>query len=364
MKLLLLAPANSIHTKRWIDYYNVKGYEYKLITFSNHFDNDLKSNVNVYRLPKLLPGKISYLLNVFKVKKIIRQFSPDIVHAHYTSSYGLLAALISYHPFFLSVWGSDVYVFPKKSFIHKLLVKYVLSKADVICSTSYDMARELKLYTHKEAKITPFGIDLDVFRPKKVANQTKINSNITIGITKNLYRCYGVYELISAIGLLINEFPNVKLKIFGKGPDRKRCEALVKELGLRNIVEFLGFRPNQEMPDHLANIDICVFPSYSESFGVSALEAEACGIPVIVSNVGGLPEVVRHKETGIIVKGNSPAVLAEAIKTLLVDDKLRKKYGENARKFVSEHYNWHKNRELMSVFYEEEVDLQDTSCSR
>ena len=149
MKICFLAPANNYHTKKWCEYFVNNGHTVDVISFVDgqidnvnvHFincgvkttDNDLK--------------KIKYLFNKRKVKKIIKVINPDIINAHYATSYGMVAALCNIKKYILSVWGTDVYEFPRKSFVHKMYFKYLLKKSPYIFSTSKAMAEELKKYT-------------------------------------------------------------------------------------------------------------------------------------------------------------------------------------------------------------------------
>lgn len=98
-------------------------------------------------------------------------------------------------------------------------------------------------------------------------------------------------------------------------------------------------------------MDVFCIPSHSESFGVAAVEAMSCGVPVVVTNVGGLPEVVRENETGLIVPKENPEKLAQAILTLLRDDKKRKDMGLKGIAHVKENYNWFDNANKMLQLY-------------
>ena len=126
MKICYLADANNIHTKKMCEYFANKGYDVSVISLN---DGEIP-NVKVYsmKVETLYSGsafsKIHYLGKLKKIKKIVKEINPDILHAHYASSYGLIAALINFKPTILSVWGSDVYDFPKESFINKEVLKY------------------------------------------------------------------------------------------------------------------------------------------------------------------------------------------------------------------------------------------------
>ncbi|MEJ2618117.1 MAG: glycosyltransferase family 4 protein, partial [Ignavibacteriaceae bacterium] len=105
-------------------------------------------------------------------------------------------------------------------------------------------------------------------------------------------------------------------------------------------VEFTGRIPSEKVAAYYNQMDVAVFLSKNESFGVAVLEASACGLPVVVSDVGGLPEVVENNITGLIVEKENHLAAAEAIEKLLLEPDLRNKMGANGRKRVEKFYNW------------------------
>jgi L-malate glycosyltransferase len=300
-------------------------------------------------------NKISYMSALPGLKKAIADFQPDIVHAHYATSYGLLGARAGFHPFILSVWGSDVYDFPRKSILHKTLLKFNLRHADVICSTSQAMGSETAKYTGKKIEVTPFGIDLEKFRRMDVPPIFE-QGDIVMGTIKSLEKKYGIDILIRAFSLLKRSCPGLSLKllIVGDGTEKAELEKLCATEGITGLVKFAGKVSMDEVPVYHNYIDVFVSLSVSdsESFGVSAVEAAACEKPVIVSDVDGFKEVVRHNETGIIVPRNDVTAAAEAMKMLISDPEKAKHLGANGRKRVEELYNWNDNLETMLKIYE------------
>lgn len=342
MKICYLSDANSIHTKKLCYFFRDKGYDVSVISLN---DGEIEG-VKVYSMSLKIKNvsntisKIRYLKNVAKIKRLVKEINPDILHAQYATSYGLIGSLVNYKPYILSAWGSDVYDFPKQSVIHKNIVKYNLKKADLLLSTSKVMAEETKKYTDKDILITPFGVDINKFKPNK---KDKKSNEIVIGTIKTLEEKYGIEYLIKAFHILTNKHKNLnlKLKIAGKGSKENELKALCKDLKIEDKVEFLGFLHPDKVPDTLNDFDIAVFPSVldSESFGVAAVEAEACGVPVIVSNVGGLMESTKPGYSSLVAKRKDEVDLADKIEKLATDDNLRISMGENARKFVEENYN-------------------------
>ena len=160
MKIVLLSDPNSAHTAKWATSLANKAIDIHIIGLSENTNNIYSSykNIEVYNLnidskdvkqQSALRSKFKYIKTLKSVKKLIKEIKPDIVHSHYATSYGMLGALSGFHPFIISVWGSDVFDFPKKSLIHKMILKYNLKKADKILSTSQVMAKETLLYTKK-----------------------------------------------------------------------------------------------------------------------------------------------------------------------------------------------------------------------
>ncbi|WML46106.1 glycosyltransferase [Neobacillus sp. PS3-40] len=355
MKVLLLAPSKSIHTQKWALFYKNNGIEVKVVTFSDHYSEENARDIDTIVLPKLLPGKLSYISSVFALKKVLKQFKPDILHAHYVSSYGFIGALANYHTFYVSVWGRDIFQFPQQGNLNRRIVDFTLKKADVICSTSHVMAKETNKYTDKKIYITPFGVDLAKFKP---VGGMKTGETFTLGTVKALSDKYGIADLIHAFATIHKSYPTSNLLIVGDGPQRAEYEELTRTLGIDAITTFTGRVLNDKVPEYINKMDIFAVPSTedSESFGVAAVESMACGIPVVVSNVGGLPEVVLEGKTGFVVEKENPSQLADAFIKLLEDPELRRKMGLNGIEHVKENYNWLDNANGMLNLYEETLN--------
>lgn len=361
MKIIVFSPANNVHTHKWLDFYNKKGYDVLNVSFSNHKEEKQKqwNNVRTKYLHLKFNSKTAYFFTIGQLKRILEREKPDILHAHYVSSYGLIAALTNFHPFVVSVWGSDIYDFPKENLANKKMVQYTLKKADAICSTSNVMKEETNQYTAKDIVVTPFGVDINKFKPLQRENNKQ---QTVIGIVKAMKEKYGIEYLIRAYHKFINSQSGnnseTKLVVVGEGPLLDDYRKLVEDMNLNERVEFTGKIPHEEVPAMINQFDIFVVPSIldSESFGVAAVEAQACGVPVVVSNVGGLPEVMIEGKTGFSVPKKDVDSLAEKINLLVNDEDLRLSLGRNAREHAVNTYNWEDNAEIMVRLYKELLD--------
>lgn len=352
MKIAILAPSKSIHTHKWALFYQSRGLDIKVYTFKDHYSEENAKQVPTEILPKLLPGKASYLAAAPALKKMLKEWNPDILHSHFISSYGLLGALVNYKKYFVSVWGKDIFVFPRKSKLNQKLIEFTLGKATAICSTSKIMAKETNLYTNRPIYVTPFGVDIETFHP--AINAEDADDKIIVGTVKALEDKYGIADLVRGFAYFHKEFPNSELLITGDGPQRKEYEQLAKELEIEAVTKFTGRVPNTEVPNIIRKMTIFAVPSTedSESFGVAAVEAMACGIPVVVSNAGGLPEVVVQNVTGIVTDKESPEQLATAFKKLARSSELRTSMGAAGVAHVKENYSWIDNANYMLSLYE------------
>lgn len=360
----MISDANSIHTERWVNSLAQRGYEIYLYSIHPPKDkrrfSDEKITLNIYtpsfietfirKIP--LIKQFASIIELHKLKKFLKEVNPDIVHAHYATHNGLLAALSGFHPFILSVWGSDVYTNPNDSRIAKKKLQYMLKKADRILSTSYVMAKETHKYTDKEIEITPFGVDTENFKP---IDKHCSSDCFIIGNVKTLSPKYGIDILISAAALVIKNNPerNIKLEIYGEGPQKQELISLAKSLNIDDRVAFKGFVHNSLLPEVYNSFSVSVSVSDSESFGVVAVEAMACGCPVITSDADGFTEVVDNGKTGFIVPKKDIEATANAIQKFIDNPLLRDSMGKTGRQRVLKLYNWDSNVAIMEKIYQQ-----------
>lgn len=292
MRICFLSNAQNYHTIKWATWFSRHGHEVAVISF---IDAEIPG-VAVYPIgSKADPdgndiNKIDYLIHGKQIKKIINDFKPDIINVHYATSYGTAMALTGVHPYILSVWGSDIYDFPNRGFLQKLMLQYSLKKADYLFSTSQAMADEAAKYTNKKFEITPFGVDVELFNPNRRNRQ---DNKFVIGTIKGLNFVYGIDCILKASALVLKKYPQIELevRIAGEGKDEEKLKRLATKLSIQDQVEWLGFIDQSKVATEWANMDLALIPSIRESFGVSALEAQASGTMTITSNVQGLLEV-------------------------------------------------------------------------
>ena len=353
MKICYLADVNNYHTKKWCKYFVSKGHNVIVISLTKGNIEGCKCYSFEFENVKYLNSfqKLSYLTVVKKVKSILNREKPDLLHSHYASSYGFIGVLTGYKPFITSLWGTDVYSFPQKSIVHKYVLKKVLNTSDYLFSTSNCMAQEGNKYTSKKMLITPFGVDTQMFSPKP----NKKNDTLVIGINKSLEKIYGLDILLKSYAEFANKNTDIlsELRIAGKGSQYKYLRDLSSSLGIEEKVKFYGYLEENQMVEFLQNLDFAVFPSYYESFGVSALEAQACGVPVIVSDADGFMESTIPDKTSLVFEKGNVVQLNGLIQKLSCNEKLRIEMGNAGREFVLERFDLQLNFSNIEKIYDE-----------
>lgn len=346
MRIAIVSSGSSIHVKKIANELVKRGHDITLYTLPNHkkLINDFDKRIKIIFLP--IKSPYGYFLNAIILRHQLLKGKYDLINTHYASGYGTLIRLTNVHPLSLAIFGSDVFEYPYISkYNMKTLIKN-LENADVITSTSNVMKEEVLKYYHtdKEIYVTPFGVDLSNFHPVEICK----DEYFEFGIVKKIESKYGIDLLISAFAMLCDEFDNAKIRltIYGRGPAIDEYKKLTEDLKIADKVFFMGFINNEDVPNAFCKMNVACFPSISdsESFGVAAVEAMACGLPIITSDASGFTEVVEDGVTGIIVPKGDVNALFKAMRNMyLASEEERSAMGEAGKKRVISLYDFKKN---------------------
>lgn len=188
--------------------------------------------------------------------------------------------------------------------------------------------------------IVPNIIDLSRFSPKEDSDHSSLQKDVTnILAARNLEPIYGNATVLRAFKLVKEKVPAVHLIIAGSGFEEKFLKKLTKDLAIENSVTFTGRIDNKDMPALYQSADIMVNGSLVDNMPISILEALACGIPIVSTDVGGIPQLVEHEKTALLVGAKDHAVMADALLTLINDEPKRIKIRENGLESIKQ-YTW------------------------
>lgn len=342
MRIAILGDGSLTHVRRWGDFFSGRGHQVALFTFEETPDTAYPATRLARHLPTNLLG---YLSSLPRLKRELREFGPDLVSCLYVSGYGLLGAMCGFRPLVISALGSDLLVDYRKHFIHRAQIEYALGKADLVTADSESLteaAVEAGASDEDVIKIY-FGIDGGIFHPplqeeRVEGKQTRIIS------TRNLYNIYNLDLLIEAAPRILGGV-DARFILCGDGPERGRLEKKISELGLSDRFKLYGRVEPGELADRLRESDIYISTSSSDSTSVSLLEAMACGVFPVVTNLAGNREWIEDGVNGIILESSHPEELAEKVIRAVVDRPGMEEAVRKNLRIIQERGLWEDNME-------------------
>lgn len=236
---------------------------------------------------------------------------------------------------------------------------YTVSNADKIITTTPSYGATSRVVWYRDANIIPNAVDTDRFHPKNRGEKVRKKHNIE----KNQKMVMYVGRIVFHKGLeyfvrAANYFSeDVKFVLVGTGDFREELEKIVGEEDLKEKVIFAGRVSNEELPNYYAATDVFVLPSVSrlEAFGIVALEAMASEVPVVVSDIPGVRDVITEGRNGLLAEPMNPADIGGKVRTILENPELAKRMGKNGREWVLENFTWKKVAADIEKVYEKLV---------
>lgn len=266
----------------------------------------------------------------------------DLLHVHYalphaTSAYlakQIMAERGVTVPIITTLHGTDITLVGRDP-SYKHVVEFSIDKSDGVTAVSEYLKRET--YEHFEIKqdieVIPNFIDLDRFKKSNKSHFKKAicpNGEKVVVHVSNFRKVKRVPEVVAVFSKILESGIKAKLLLVGDGPDRQKAEQQSRDLGICEHVRFLG--KLEQVEEVLSIADLFLIPSGSETFGLAALEAMSCSVPVISSDIGGLPEVNVHGETGYLCGLDDVDCMADYGVKILSDPELHERLSQNARK--------------------------------
>lgn len=313
------------------------------------------SNYPLFEFPLYSLSLASKMVEVAEFEKL------DLLHVHYAIPHATSAYLAKEMmrknrdlKIFTTLHGTDItLVGLEPSFLP--LVKFSIEKSDGVTAVSrFLKEKTITNYScETDIRVIPNFVDTDLFKPIESNEFRKVlapHGEKILVHTSNFRPVKRVPDTIKIFEKVQKEIPS-KLILVGDGPDRSECERLCRQLDLHDKVKFLGKQDG--LVEILSSSDLFLIPSQSESFGLAALEAMACGLPVISSSVGGLPELVRHNETGFIAEIGDVDRMAKYTLELLSNEKKYKLFSENSRQRAVNKFDTSKVVPLYEEYYEQ-----------
>ncbi len=365
MRLLLVAETSSAHTVKWAQHFARRGYDVSVVSQSA----DPIAGVRVVVFPgpgdwwRRLPrerwggGWQRWLAGWPRWRALLRALRPDIVHVHYIPGEARDAFYYrGVRRLVVSTWGSDV-VFPPGDPPPPARVRRIrslLRQAHRLTATTTFLAEHTRRFAPegKPIAVIPFGVDCERFSPR--ADAPRSDGLVQLGYIKTLEPKYGPDVLVEAFARIHARHPHTRLLLAGAGSMAAALRARIAQLGLAGVVAMPGRLPLDAVAEEMRRLDLFVMPTVAaEAFGVAAIEASACEVPVVASRAGGVPEAVLDGHTGLLVPPRDRDALAEACIRLIEDPALAGRLGRAGREYVLARYRFEDNASALERLYAE-----------
>lgn len=274
-----------------------------------------------------------------RLSKFIKANKIDIIHSHtrVTQVLGQMASWMTGVPYVATCHG-----FYKTRWFRKMFPCWGQAVVAISPPVREHLIKDFNVRPENTFLIQN-GVDVDAFQcvnddlRRQTRQKFRIEQSPIIGIVARLADVKGHDVLIDAMPEILKKYPNALLFIAGEGKMEAQLKEQVERLGIKNHVNFAAvFNPSGQV---LSLLDVLAMPSLDEGFGLSGMEAQAAGLPVVASNVGGIPSFITDGVTGLLVPPKNPALLARAILIVLDDKDLAKRLGAEARTFIQKNFS-------------------------
>jgi glycosyltransferase involved in cell wall biosynthesis len=321
------------------------------LTHESGAPNRLQKNPFLYLLiPAYLIGGLVRLFTLGQPRY-------DVIHVHWPLPqiiFGIAYKWVTGARLVATSYGADMRM-AKRMWLVRIVLRWLMRRADALVATSPIVAREVTEVTGIAPRIIEYWVTL----PRDVVPPTPHSPFQLLAVGRLIER-KGYDYLLRALALMENDL-DVRLTLVGDGQERANLESLARELGIESRVQMLNRVSDAELARLYATCDAFVHSSIvdrtgdTESVGMVLLEAMSYARPIVATNVGGIPDVIKHNETGILVEEKNPRAFADAILSLARDPGLMQRLGAAARASVQAQVNWDKSVDELVQIYEGKV---------
>jgi hypothetical protein len=328
-------------------------------TFRIHFP---KSKSKAARIPSRSVAIVRGLNQVFEIAG-----RPDVLHQHdHRFSTFAMQWISRGIPW---VWTNHTSTFLHdydRSQLRRWVIKSIYRGVDGIIAVSNELHDKSHALWERntDIKYIPNGVNVAKFSPNQKANRAHFElseDDFVVLCPRRIVPKNGVIYMVEAANRLVEQYPDVKWKFVFLGGDStgnpkkdayaEKVRVTASKECLQGYVSFMGDLPMEDMPNINTCADLIVMPSLMEAVSLSALEGMATQRPIVATNVGGLPQIVHHEETGLLVPPRNPEALASSIYRLYCDRELRRETARAARELVVEQYSWEAIARTTLTFY-------------
>lgn len=357
MRICYIGDGKSVHNHFMVDWFRRRKHEILFLTDTP--DEGLNCEV-VQVAPRKGWGPLRHWKAGRQVRKIVRQWNPDVVHAHNVTGYGYWASFIKNFPLVITAWGSDLLILVKESMAVYRLAQRALKKADLITADAASLCDSAKEMAGSQVDVRElqWGVDLAEF-DREVNEETRQRfrgeADFVFISTRRLRPIYNIPEILNAYARAVPNLNNSRLIVVGDDEQRESLMLLAKKLGIKEKVYFTGWLPREELVAALKCADVFVSVPTSDSTALSLLEAFAARLPVIITDLPANHEWVTSADNGYLVRSGDVIRLTQAMLRMGEHREQSRQWGEQNRLIVEERGNREIEMRKLEGWYKEVI---------
>jgi len=357
MRICYIVQSRNHFASTFVDYFARRGHEIHLISFT---PEPLSNAVNHHPLAHdgQSAGKVlAYVGAIPAVRRMVRRIAPDLVHAHFLTSNGLVAAMTGFHPLVVSAHGSDVHRSMARP-LRRKLIQFVMRRADLVHTVSRDLAinvASLGVPTEKTVALSQ-GVEVARFAEPRAR---RTDGLVHIICTRTLQSPYQPHTIVEALHQLAGAGVSFRMTFAARGRDEEAVRRHVGERGLADRVDFLGGYDLEALPRLLAGADVYVSAALWDGTSLSLLEAMAAGAFPVVTDCPANREWLAERDAGLFFPAEDADTLAQRLATAVASPELRDAAAERNRRKVAEDGDRERNLGLLADYYERLVGKRE-----
>lgn len=327
-------------------------------------EEEMVDRIRVIRVRVSETRKIRALQFVYrgrkKIKELLAEDDYQVIHWH-----KLIAdSMITKIPFD----GVKIFTNHSSTFLHWYeeqrfaRFRFLLGHMDGVIAPSTELTTKIAtVFPMKQALTISNGVDTTKFYPDQDKRETMRarlgykNENKVVMIARRLEEKNGVLYFVKAISMMLTQNEDIRILMVGSGSQEQIIRDFVKENGWDDKVSLVTGVANPEMPYYFNAADLVVLPSLMEATSIAGLEAMACGKALVGTEVGGIPEIIKQNETGVLIPAKSETAIATGVLSILEDDTIRLGMGRAALHSVQQNFSWQEIAHKTTDFYEEQL---------
>lgn len=352
MNIAILGPSTMVHLRRLVPALVARGHNLHVVSMKPEPIAGATFERFTVPRPSLRYPYRWHRRREMYIKRLLQRF--DAVTVHFLSDWRITPQTVGDGVLIARAYGSDVDPPPGVSPREELVQarRSLLRCADSVVVPSQRFRRTVAEFAgidDSSMRVILGGVDTALFAPR---SRPRADAHHVVGYFKGFEPVYGPMTLVDAIPQVLAQCPNVRFDLLGSGALLVACRRRAVELNVEHAIRWLNPVPHKKMPAVMSDWDVVAISSLKESFCVAAIEASAMELPVVATNVGGLPEAVADGESGLLVEPDNPQALAAALVTLLTDPDRLRSMGIAGRRRVVKHFQWHREVDDWIALYE------------